>query len=94
MARAAFRFDLACRESGKVAKGENFRGQVDEWFKKVAERGSSLMGPKWRRYEFTHTCNVLKLIRILYSYVDQRLLDDRSKFKGLTPGAAVLTQEN
>ncbi|KAJ7800322.1 hypothetical protein B0H14DRAFT_3490829 [Mycena olivaceomarginata] len=76
MARAAFRFDLACRKSGKVAKGENFWGQVDEWFKKVAERGSSLMGPKWR------------------SYIDQRLLDDRSKFKGLTLGAAVLTQEN
>ncbi|KAJ7833089.1 hypothetical protein B0H14DRAFT_3462898 [Mycena olivaceomarginata] len=39
MARAAFRLDLACRKSGKVAKGENFWGQADEWFKKVAERG-------------------------------------------------------
>jgi hypothetical protein len=67
---------------------------VDEWFKKeVADRGASLTSPKWRRYEFARTCNVLIWI-ICRSYVDQLLLDDQSKFKGLTPGAAIPTQEN
>ncbi|KAJ7935000.1 hypothetical protein B0H13DRAFT_1854708 [Mycena leptocephala] len=33
------------KKAGKVAKGENFWGRVDEWFKKeVAERGSSVSG--------------------------------------------------
>jgi hypothetical protein len=41
------------KKAGKIAKGENFWGRVDEWFKsEVAERGSSLTGPKWKRYEF------------------------------------------
>ncbi|KAJ7331054.1 hypothetical protein DFH08DRAFT_966797 [Mycena albidolilacea] len=65
------------KKAGKIAKGENFWGRVDEWFKnEVAERGSSLTGPKWK------------------SYVDQLILDDQSKFKGLAPGSAVVMLEN
>ncbi|KAJ7677010.1 hypothetical protein DFH06DRAFT_1317608 [Mycena polygramma] len=56
---------------GKLAKGEDFWGRVDEWFKEqIALRGTSLTGPKWR------------------SYVDELILDDKRKFRGLTPGAA------
>ncbi|KAJ7721579.1 hypothetical protein B0H14DRAFT_3170309 [Mycena olivaceomarginata] len=40
---------MPAKKAGKVAKGENFWGRVDEWFKaEVAERGSSLTGPKWK----------------------------------------------
>ncbi|KAJ7820145.1 hypothetical protein B0H14DRAFT_2600130 [Mycena olivaceomarginata] len=42
---------MPAKKAGKVAKGENFWGRVDEWFKaEVAERGSSLTGPKWKSY--------------------------------------------
>jgi hypothetical protein len=42
---------MPAKKAGKVAKGENFWGRVNEWFKvKVAERGSSLTGPRWKRY--------------------------------------------
>ncbi|KAK7032701.1 hypothetical protein R3P38DRAFT_3503251 [Favolaschia claudopus] len=38
-------------KTGKVPKGENFWGRVDQWFKKqVEERGISLTGPKWKSY--------------------------------------------
>ncbi|KAJ7706641.1 hypothetical protein B0H14DRAFT_3026101 [Mycena olivaceomarginata] len=42
---------MPAKKAGKVAKGENFWGRVDEWFKvEMAERGSSLTGPKWKSY--------------------------------------------
>ncbi|KAJ7483663.1 hypothetical protein FB451DRAFT_1555558 [Mycena latifolia] len=39
------------KRGGKVAKGENFWGQIDEWFKReVAVRGLSLTGAQWKTY--------------------------------------------
>ncbi|KAK7007079.1 hypothetical protein R3P38DRAFT_3212714 [Favolaschia claudopus] len=36
---------------GRIARGANFWGGVDNWFKKqISERGSSLTGPKWKSY--------------------------------------------